>query len=444
MPYKTNQDTRSTGNPWAPSIDAFKGGSLSGDIQCDYLIIGAGFTGLSIAYNLLKQFGQEKKVVLIDSHTLGSGASGRNSGMLGPGIGAPFHRLEKKFGPEKARTMFQHTLDAVDSSIALIKREAFDCDLTVGSQFKVSTNSSNDQQLRLESDALHRNGFELNTYDEHSVQAIVNGPRYRYALEYSNTATINPVKLLRALADKITALGGEIILNSACTELEEGHAWVGKKRINFERAVISTNGFSHSLGIQKGRVIPVSTSLMMSSPLSEQQRQQLALKTENAVIDNRKIFNYFRLTADNRLIFGGGAPFYSTSGIIAEQRRGSDGPGSVYKELSAGVNKYLPDLTGLHIEKVWTGTIGVTLDNFPVISSYRKSIDSVIGWCGHGLALSLAYGAAYAQQKKESSSQTGLYWHRKKAPYLSPIPLLPIASNSYIRYLNIMDNLRGG
>ncbi|WP_025804386.1 NAD(P)/FAD-dependent oxidoreductase [Pseudomonas chlororaphis] len=417
--------------------------TLCADAECDHLIIGAGLAGLSAAYHILKKFGACRKVIVVDAHPLGSGASGRNSGMLGPGIGKQYHLLVKQYGDIKAREIFAHTLEALNYSTQLIRNEKLECDLVIGSQFKVSTNAANDRQLWLECEALTAAGFEIRTYDRQAIKGIVDSPVYLSALEYASTATVDPMKLVVSLAKEILAMGGEIYVNTCCARPQEHTVVANGHTLRFSRALLATNGFTPSLNRLRGRVIPISTSLMLSAPLLPSQRAQLGLQPNNAIIDVRRIFNYFRVTADNRLLFGGGSPFYSTENVLRRQRDGTQEAYKVYESLNGGMSKFLPQLANIRIEKVWSGTIGVTLDNFPVITRGQSSVDSMVGCCGHGLALSLAYGASYASWLEELSCSPELPWYRNSAPYLAPPALLPLASNSYIKFLRWADTFNG-
>ncbi|NWB99525.1 FAD-binding oxidoreductase [Pseudomonas gingeri] len=417
--------------------------SLCADAECDHLIIGAGLAGLSAAYHILKKFGACRKVIVVDANHLGSGASGRNSGMIGPGIGKQYHLLVKQYGDVKAREIFAHTLEALNYSTQLIRKEKLDCDLVIGSQFKVSTNAANDRQLRLEGEALIASGFEIRTYDRQALKGIVDSPVYLAGLEYANTATIDPMKLVVSLAKEILAMGGEIYVNTRCAKPQEHTVAANGHTLRFSRALLATNGFTPSLSVLRGRVMPISTSLMLSAPLSPSQRAQLGLQPHHAIIDVRRIFNYFRVTSDHRLLFGGGAPFYSTEGVLRRQFNGTPEAYKTYEGLSTGLKEILPQLASTQIEKVWSGTIGVTLDNFPVINRGQSSVDSMVGCCGHGLALSLAYGASYANWLEEFSCGPKLPWYRSSAPYLAPPALLPLASNSYIKFLRWADSCSG-
>ncbi|HFF9477457.1 TPA: NAD(P)/FAD-dependent oxidoreductase [Serratia marcescens] len=437
MPYNMMSESV-LNNVWERRAASFAGSKLVENIECDHLIIGAGFTGLSMAYHLLRRAGSRKKVVVIDARELGAGASGRNSGMLGPGIGAQYYILEKRYGRLQAKALFQQTLDAVKYSIGLIERENFDCDMVIGSQFKVATNAANEKRLRQEALALNRAEFSTAMLEGDALRNIVNAPAYHFGLEYRGTATINPAKLLFAMASKVTSLGGKIYLNAPCQALQRHCATSHGIKIRFERAVAATNGYAPLLGMQPGRVIPVSTSLLLSAPMSGAQRSALGMARQHAIIDSRRIFNYFRLTPDHRLLFGGGVPFYSSAAVMARQFKHMPEPAALCERLSADLQRYLPQLGGLAIEQFWSGTIGVTLDNFPVVSINEGTVDAVLGCCGHGLALSLAYGAIYAEQRG-TIMREDYPWRRTNAPYLSPAPLLPLASNGYIQFLRWRD-----
>lgn len=428
-------------SPWqikAPSEPIVQ---LRVDQSFDYVVVGGGFTGLSIAYNLACLKGSHG-IALVEATEVGSGASGRNSGMIGPGIWGTYDRMEKKFGPELAHSMFAHTESAVRAAIELIQSDGLDCDLVVGKQIKVAITATHQEKLMREVDALQKAGFAVRGLEKADLSKTIFSDRYRYGLEFPESATINPMALAIALKQRLIAMGVQIFERTPVTNIQRGASQLElqtpKALLKTQQLVIAVNGFMPAMGILKNRVFPISTHLLRTQPLTASQRQVMGISTQNAFIDTRRIFNFFRLTPDYRLVFGGGKPVLNRANPSGRFDHTVDETAKA--ALCAELTEVFPNLASQQIETVWRGTMGFTIDNLPILGRAMDQRIFLAGaWCGHGLALSLANGKMIAQMCLDNSQSQSMPWHRHSAPLMPPGSFLAPSIAAYIASLSLAD-----
>lgn len=434
-------------SPWARlSKDRAVEPALLGDVRAKFVIVGAGFAGLSLAYHLSKKhLGSD--IVVVEAGPVGAGASGRNSGMVGPGVWGPFHRMENRFGASKAAAMFRHTTEAVDCVIRLIQQEQLDCDLVIGSQYRTALTDKQTQSLAQEHGALQRAGFDVGFLTRPQIQARVGSDRYLSALQYPRTATVNPLKLARALADCVAQRGVRVYAHTAVTQLIPGPCVkliTANGSVTADHVMLATNGYASLLGQLKQRVIPMTTQMILSKPLTPEQLQGIGLSTQTAIIDSRRLFSFYRLTPDHRLVFGGGRAAYApfTTGLAGAFKN------PVCQNALGGLVQDLHDtfagLKSTEIDCFWSGTMGFTIDNLPVVGRVEEpNIDFCGAWCGHGLALSIAAGERLACKYTASESifDATLAWDRKSSPLLPQPTILKPGLKAYVGALAAMDHI---
>lgn len=413
----------------------------------DIAIVGAGFAGLSSAYHLLGRR-PGARVALLEAGRLGAGASGRTTGMLGPGVGQSLSALVRRHGPTRAGALYRATLAAVRDTQALLAFEHVDCDLHVGGQLVVARSPGGRRRLRTQASLMQSLGLPHETLDDAALAARLHllpgreqGSDGPAALRLPEAATLHPVKLLAALAQRVEARGGEIYEQARVAQLtrtqpprlvlENGGEW------SADEVVIAVAGYAPALGIQHGRILPVHLQVLASEPLSSQQRAGLAWAGREGVIEALRVFNYFRLTADGRVVFGGGRPRY---------RRGmtADGPDAeqALADLTRRLRTTLPGLDDVRVSHAWTGLIGYVLDALPAIAwlPERPGVLHVGGWCGHGVALALAAGAWVATLMCErAAAPQDLPWFRAHPPLLPGEWLRQVGFQASVRAMEWLD-----
>jgi gamma-glutamylputrescine oxidase len=385
----------------------------------DIAIVGAGLTGLSCAYHWLKAH-PDMSVVVFDSGELGTGASGRTTGMVTPGVGQDFAGLVSKLGTECAAATYQLTREAVRYVGEIVANEKIECEYEKVGQLVLAQGASGESRLRRQSNAFAATGQPYQILDRDALRKRIMLPSGKYhhedlaALLLPEVAMFNPAKFLRGLALAVQALGGKIVCQSRVHDLIGGAqpaiVLANGCTIKAKKIILATASESTNLSNLTGRIIPVSLKVAVTKRLSISQLQLLGWAQRDCIIDSRKLFNYFRLTADNRIIFGGGAPLFGRP--TEEQLNFSD----LHREM-ADVFTHLDDL---QIACQWSGTIDYTLDGLPIMGCVagEPNLLYVGGFCGHGIALSVSAGKWLQQMAASPAEARPLPWFRNKAPLI--------------------------
>lgn len=361
----------------------------------DVVVVGGGLAGLSAAYHLLlAQPGLQ--VVVLESQTVGYGASTRNSGMLTPGIGQSLAALVKRFGWEQARTMYLTSLAAVDYFEELSEREEMDFGLRWTGQLVVARGRAGRHRLAQQAALMKRLGLPCRVLNDAQLakrvcirlEASGTGPA---ALQLPMAGVLDPARLVRNLASAVQRLGGSIVENAMVEKVTTtGVHLAGGRAVRAGKVVLATNAYDLSLGQQRGRLMPLHLRMIATRPLTEGELDALGWQHREGIIDSRRVFNYFRLTDDHRLLLGGGVPRYQWRGAV--QDLASTGPD--VDRLMADFRQLFPQLAHVDIQRTWTGAIAYSIDTLPVIGpvAHLPNAIQVGGWCGHGIALSVYSG----------------------------------------------------
>jgi gamma-glutamylputrescine oxidase len=191
-----------------------------------------------------------------------------------------------------------------------------------------------------------------------------------------------------------------------------------RRELVAQHVVVASSGYASALDLQRGRLVPLHLRVLLTDPLGAAQVEELGWPDREGVIDSRRVFNYFRLTDDNRILFGGGQPRYAWGGRRTD--RPAEGPD--LDRLTRAFRRWFPFLSELPIARSWTGVIAYTLDALPIIS-YAPAHERVIfigGWCGHGIALSVYSGRWVQELISGGRPREVLPWSRPRPP-LAPL-----------------------
>jgi gamma-glutamylputrescine oxidase len=425
-----------------PSPRAFE--RLEGTLRCDVAVIGAGLTGLSAALHLLRRE-PGATVVVLEAAQVGAGASGRSTGMFGPGVGQSFASLVKRLGLETAAELYRATLRAVGALGALVNEEKIDCELLRSGQLVVARNGASRSRLERVGGLLASAQLPGALLDDHALArrlrlepASGEGPA---ALWLPDAGTLHPGKLVAGLAGAVIARGGRIFegarVHSVGHEQPVRLALEGAEVIA-DQVVIATAGYSGDLGVLRGRVMPVHLQAMVTEPLDGEQKAALGWAQREGVLDARRLFSYFRLTCDDRVVFGGGAPRYRFGAATGEQ----PAPRAL-DALEHELTQLLPSGARPRVSGGWTGVIGYVLDALPLIGRWRENpaVVHAVGWCGHGVALSVASGAHVTELLRGDRAASTLAWQRSAAPYVPIEPLRWLSFQAAVGAMSWLDGL---
>lgn len=418
-------------------------------IGADVAVIGGGLAGLSVAYHLLERR-PGARITVLEARRIGAGASGRTTGLLGPGVGQSLPGLVRRWGPARARALYAATLRAVEDVSRLVSRERIDCELALTGQLVVARSRAERGRLARQAGLLRRLDLPGETLDDDELDRAIRLPRLKggeargpAALRLPVAGTLHPTKLLAGLAQRVIARGGTILERTRVTAVGRGRPArleiAGGGEIRAGEVVVATAGYTPDLGMLRGRILPVHLQVVATEPLERRAREALGWRGREGVLDARRIFSYFRLTADDRIVFGGGRPRYLWGGRTDDDRGGRIALDRLAAELG---ETFGPEVT-LRVTGGWTGVIGYVLDTLPAIERTRSrpAVLHAVGWCGHGLALSVASGAWIARMLCEGAAPEDLPWYRDLPPLLPLEPVRWTGFQTCVRMLSFLDRV---
>lgn len=359
---------------------------LRGEVRADVCIVGGGYTGLSAALHLAEA---GLDVVLLEANRLGWGASGRNGGQLGSGQRRDQAWLERVVGPADARRLW----DLAEEAKALVRdriaRHAIPCDLRPGVAH-VTHRPAEVAGLHAEAETLERDyGYrELTLLDAAGSEALIATRAFAGGVLDRGAGHLHPLAYALGLARAAAAAGVRLHEGTRVTRIETGAApeavtEAGRVRARF--LLLCGNGYLGGLAPRVSeRVMPINNFIVATEPLAPDQLAALQA-SDVAVADSRFVVNYWRLSADRRLLFGGGESY--------GYRFPKDIPGLVRPRM-LGI---YPELADLPLSHAWGGTLAITVNRMPAFQRLGPATLSAAGYSGHGLAIATLAGRLMAE-----------------------------------------------
>lgn len=378
---------RNTGHPsgswYADTAGRLNLCAFEGDADTDIAIIGGGYTGLGAALELA---GRGVAVTLLEGAEIGSGASGRNGGQIHTGQRVDPETLETQLGADAARELWDMSEAAKAHLFALIRDHAIDCDLRRGLLH-----------------AWHRPRFET----EDRAYADFIGKRYGYDrlrfLDAVQTATalgtdayhgglydeggghLHPLKLAQGMARAALSAGARLCEHSRVLRYEtrpDGiRLYTDKGVLRCRKLLICGNGYMTGLNADiDAHVLPINNFILTTAPLPHDAPGEAILPQDWAAADSRFVVNYWRRTADNRLLFGGGenyTPWF---------------PKDIKAFVRRNMLKIYPQLKDIEITHAWGGTLAITLSRAPFVRQLTPDIVVSAGYSGQGVVLAPYFG----------------------------------------------------
>jgi gamma-glutamylputrescine oxidase len=379
--------------------------ALQGDVTTDVVIIGAGFTGISAALELAKA---GYKVVVLDQGKIGSGASGRNGGQICTGFSATQSKLEGQLGKADARKCFEISEDAKRLIESRIAEHNIDCDLRWGYMHCAAKPGQEDsfKAWKDEYDALGYTGSEIFTKEQ--LQDRLGSKLYHGALREPRAGHFHPLNYLLGIADAAQRAGANIFETTRVLEVDTGPAPWARTATGTVRAKFMIIGGNAYLGktvpALYGRIMPVTSFIITTEVLGENMAKSLISDNE-AVADNRFILDYFRRTADNRLLFGGRANYSTLE------------PTQLGAYMKPRLTKVFPQLKDVKIDHAWGGFIAITSNRIPDCGRLSPTTYYAHGYSGQGVSLAQMYGKLMSQAIRGTAEKFDLLARVKHLPF---------------------------
>lgn len=358
---------------------------LAGSITADVCVVGAGYTGLSAALHLA---GRGYSVVVLEARRVGWGASGRNGGQLGTGQRRDEDELEARFGRDDARRLFQLGIAARDLVTDLVGRHSIDCDLTPG-QILCAAKPEHLRDLEQRAAKLARDyGYpHQRVLPAPALREIVDSPAYHGGVLDTGAAHLHPLNYALGLARACVQAGVRIHEQSAVT----GYSGTGPIRVRTGQGevragylVLGCNGYLGRLEPRiADRIMPINNFLLATAPLGAAARRLIADRA--CIHDTLFVVNYFRLSPDGRLVFGGGENY--TRSFPADLK------GFVRRQML----RIFPQLAPVPIDYAWGGTLAITMNRLPHLGRLARDVYFAQGYSGHGVSTATLAGQLMAE-----------------------------------------------
>jgi len=360
--------------------------ALDGDTSADVAVIGAGLTGLSAALHLA---GRGRSVVLLEANRVGWGASGRNGGQLHSGQRRDQRTLERWFGETRAHALFDLAEEAKRTVRRLIADHAIDCDWRDGLIHAVHKRAWLADARREVDHLVARYGYDgTSLLDADALAAAIGTDVYFGGWRDATAGHLHPLNFCLGLARAAEEAGVRLHEATRVTRID---TLPGRVRlatatgtVTANDVVIAVNGHLDGLDPEiDARVLPIRNYVAATAPLGD--LADRLIPGREAVSDSRFVVHYWRLSADGRMIFGGGETY------------GHRDPRDVAGFVRAHMRKIYPGLAAVPITHAWGGTLAVTMNRMPFLRRLRPGLYTAAGYSGHGLAIATLAGKLLAE-----------------------------------------------
>ncbi|RWF68028.1 MAG: FAD-binding oxidoreductase, partial [Mesorhizobium sp.] len=364
-----------TANP-APDHPA-----LTGDAEADLVVVGGGCTGLSAALHAAER---GLKVVLLEGGKIGWGASGRNGGQIIPGLRKGAKELVRAFGPERAKALFDLAFEARGLVLDIIERHGIECDLRLTGHLVGAVNGSDMREFEEEAECLAKvmDFPHVEILSAAEARRMVDTPYLGASFETLG-GHMHPLNYTLGLAGAASAAGVTIHENSVAVRLEREpfiRVFTDKGSVRARHVVLAGDALLNGLEPRvNSRIMPIGNYIVATEPLGARN----VIPSNAAVSDTLFVVNYYRMSADGRLLFGGG------------ERYTPSPPADIGGFVRPHMEKTFPQLRGCRIDHAWGGLVSVTTSRLPHVGHYGE-VYFAHGYSGKGVILSTLSGKLLA------------------------------------------------
>ena len=381
--------------------------ALQGDVTTEVCVVGAGYSGLSTALHLAEK---GHKVVVVEGAKVGWGASGRNGGQIVNGLNASLGTIQRRYGSEIAGYIGSMVQEGANIIAGNIKKYKIQCDYKPKNLFAAYT-AKHMKELEAKQILWRTHGMDDHELlDKNAMREHVGTDVYYGGMIDHSGAHLHPLNLALGEAAAIEANGGTIYENTLLVSLEKDTNGPIVKttsgQVHCKKVVLCGNAYLGKV-IPKltARVMPVSTQIIATKPLGDELASDL-LPTDLCVEDVRYILDYFRLSADKRLLFGGGTVYGGTD------------PKDIVAKLRPNMEKVFPQMKGVDIDYAWSGNFALSFSRVPQLGKLEDNVFFAHGYSGHGVTGSHLFGRILSEAIGGNSTRFDVF---AKLPWI-PFP----------------------
>ena len=402
---------------------------ISSDLDCEWLIVGAGYTGLSAARKLGQLYPNEK-IILVDAQLAGEGASARNSGYLvDTTLNDGFTSNKELENYKKKADIYQLGIEAVKK---FIKEYQVDCDWNETGKYFASSKIEDEKTLINFGKTLSKLGFDYNLLYEKELKNCLGTNFYRLALYTKGGILLHPGKLVRAMVDTLPE-NIDLYENSPLLKWSNYKDIIlckfKKGNITTKKIIFCTNGFLKSLGIKSNYNFPLTLTASMTRPLTNNEFKSIGEPREWGVLPVRPMGATVRMTKDRRILVRNTAevfnPFKMKENDIKKR--------SINQYTS--IKKRFPELPTNIIQSSWSGVVSRTRNSSQIFEKIDKNVFVAGCYNGSGIGVGTLFGEQIAiKASNESSSEINLIENTVKPTWLPPEPFLSIGVKTRLMF----------
>jgi glycine/D-amino acid oxidase-like deaminating enzyme len=431
---------------WLDSLDAVDDqAALEQDIACDLLVVGGGFCGLWGAIQAKEQ-DPERDIVLIEAKSVANGASGRPAAIMSTSVMHGIDNTERIF-PDDVRELERLGQENMDAFKQTVERYQIDCDIEWGGEMKVSIGDQGLATVDDDHELYLKYGHDAVRLDKAGVQAEIKSPIFHGGTwSRQRSGTVHPGKLVRGLKRVALELGIRLFENTPHLHNHRQSDSIvvstPRAKIRARKVLLATNAWAAGHSHISRRVAAIRDRILVTEPLSEEQMEKVGWQNRQGIYDTRTQLNYMRLTADNRILFGGRLAYFFGNNTDPD----IDRTPQPYVRLVQSFYRTFPQLADeIRFSHAWSGPIGLTTR---MAVHYQKYHDGDMvyagGYSGFGVTAS-RFGArvGLAILDKLDIPETQMQFALTVPDYIPPEPFRWIGAQITMYALDTLDE-KGG
>jgi glycine/D-amino acid oxidase-like deaminating enzyme len=379
--------------------------------KVDVAIVGGGYTGLSAARTLAKR---GVTVAILEAETIGWGASSRNGGMSLTGLKVALQAIISKYGRPLAGTLFQCSLDSIALVESIIREESIDCGFARTGHLIVANKPKHMDALAAEVEFMQKEfNHTVRLIPRNEIQTEISSALYFGGLVDEASGGLNPAQYVAGLARAAARAGALLCANARVLSIERNgtpfRLKTNRGSLSADKVLVATAGYTGAATpFLRRKIIPIGSYIIATAPLPPELAHQLS-PHNRMIFDFKHVLNYFRLSDDHRMIFGGRAAFFPETERTVRQSADI---------LQREMLRVYPQLKDTPVEYVWGGTLDFAFDQMTHVGE-EDGVVYILGYAGHGVAM-----ATYLGQTVAESMMAGTL---KDHPFAAfPFPGIPL------------------